>query len=224
MCCHEPDSAIARAEAYFDGGGFLNDLTRRVAIPSSSQEPERASALRSYLLDEIVPALTRLGFTCRLLETRPGRRCWSAERLENPHLVTALIYGHGDTIRGLDDLWRPGLAPWRVAVEGERIYGRGTADNKGQHSVNLGALAAVLEERGALGFNCKILLEMAEELGSVGLREVCTTHRESAEGRSPDRLGRSAHRAQGANDFSRCARRLSDRSARQPARRQPSLR
>ena len=171
-------SAIARAEAYFDGGGFLNDLTRRVAIPSSSQEPERASALRSYLLDEIVPALTRLGFTCRLLDNPSGPSVLAADRLENPRLVTALIYGHGDTIRGLDDLWRPGLAPWRVAVEGERIYGRGTADNKGQHSVNLGALAAVLEERGALGFNCKILLEMAEELGSVGLREVCATHRD----------------------------------------------
>jgi acetylornithine deacetylase/succinyl-diaminopimelate desuccinylase-like protein len=38
----------------------------------------------------------------------------------------------------------------------------------------------VLEERGALGFNCKILLEMAEELGSVGLREVCAQHRDGA--------------------------------------------
>ena len=93
-------SAIARAEAYFDGGGFLVDLTRRVAIPSSSQEPERASALRSYLLDEIVPALTRLGFTCRLLDNPTGPPVLAAERLENPHLVTALIYGHGDTIRG----------------------------------------------------------------------------------------------------------------------------
>ena len=35
--------AIARAYAYFDDGGFLADLRRRVAIPSSSQEPERAA-------------------------------------------------------------------------------------------------------------------------------------------------------------------------------------
>ena len=62
-----------------------------------------------------------------------------AERIENPALVTALVYGHGDTVRGLDDLWRPGLSPWRVVVEGERIYGRGTADNKGQHSINIAA-------------------------------------------------------------------------------------
>ncbi len=169
--------AIARAYAYFDDGGFLADLARRVAIPSSSQEPERADALRSYLIDEIMPTLTRLGFACRLLDNPRGPPVLAAERIENPAFVTALVYGHGDTIRGLDDLWRAGLAPWRVTVEGERLYGRGTADNKGQHSVNIGALAAVLKERGALGFNCKFLLEMAEEIGSVGLREICAQHR-----------------------------------------------
>jgi acetylornithine deacetylase/succinyl-diaminopimelate desuccinylase-like protein len=171
------EAAIASAHVYYDDGGFLADLTRRVAIPSSSQEPERASALHAYLTDEIVPALTRLGFDCRVLDNPHGPPVLAAERMENPAFVTALVYGHGDTIRGLDDLWRTGLAPWRVTVEGERIYGRGTADNKGQHSVNIGALAAVIEQRGALGFNCKFLLEMAEEMGSVGLRELCERHR-----------------------------------------------
>jgi acetylornithine deacetylase/succinyl-diaminopimelate desuccinylase-like protein len=170
--------AIARAHAYFDDGSFLADLTRRVAIPSSSQEPERASALRSYLVDEMVPALAQLGFTCRVLDNPRGPPVLAAERIENPAFVTVLVYGHGDTIRGFDDLWRPGLAPWKIVVEGERIYGRGTADNKGQHTVNIGALAAVLAARGALGFNCKIIIEMAEELGSVGLREVCAQHRD----------------------------------------------
>src|SRR5579862_5572226 len=170
-------NAVARGYAYFDDGGFVADLTRRVAIPSTSQEPERAAELGRYLDDEIVPALSRLGFTCRILDNPSGPPVLAAERIENPDFVTTLVYGHGDTIRGLDELWRTGLAPWRVTVEGERIYGRGTADNKGQHSVNIGALAAVLAERGALGFNCKVLLEMAEETGSVGLRELCAQHR-----------------------------------------------
>jgi acetylornithine deacetylase/succinyl-diaminopimelate desuccinylase-like protein len=170
-------NAINRAEAYFDDGGFLADLTRRVAIPSSSQEPERAAALRAYLDNEIVPTLAPLGFTCRVLDNPQGPPVMVAERMENPALVTVLVYGHGDTVRGQDDEWRSGLKPWEVTVEGERIYGRGTADNKGQHSVNIGALAAVLKERGALGFNCKFLIEMAEEMGSIGLREVCEHHR-----------------------------------------------
>ena len=37
--------AIARAAAYFDNGGFLADLKRRVAFPSTSQEPARAAPL-----------------------------------------------------------------------------------------------------------------------------------------------------------------------------------
>lgn len=171
-------AAITRAYAYFDDGGFLRDLARRVAIASSSQEPERAADLRGYLADEITPALTRLSFTCRIVDNPRGPPVLIAERLENTEFVTALVYGHGDTIRGLDDRWRAGLKPWQVIVEGERIYGRGTADNKGQHSVNIGALAAVLATRGTLGFNCKILIEMAEEVGSAGLRELCEQHRD----------------------------------------------
>jgi len=168
--------AIARAQAYFDDGGFLADLTRRVAFPTSSQEPERAAALRAYLDDEIGPTLAELGFTCRVLDNPRGPPALVAERIENPAYVTVLVYGHGDTVAGQDAQWRPGLKPWRVTVEGDCIYGRGTADNKGQHSVNLAALAAVLAERGALGFNCKFLLEMAEEVGSAGLRELCERH------------------------------------------------
>ena len=171
------DNAIARAQAYFDDGGFLADLARRVAIPSTSQEPQRAAALRAYLEDEIAPTLARLGFGSRVLDNPTGPPVLFAERIENPSFVTVLIYGHGDTVRGLDDLWRPGLTPWRVVVEGDRIYGRGTADNKGQHTINIAALAAILGERGVLGFNCKFLIEMAEEVGSAGLREVCERHR-----------------------------------------------
>jgi acetylornithine deacetylase/succinyl-diaminopimelate desuccinylase-like protein len=174
----ERNATIARAQAYFDDGGFIADLRRRVAIPTASQEANRGEALRAYLRDEIGPCLGTLGFTARLLDNPKGEGppFLVAERIEDPALVTVLIYGHGDTIRGLDDLWRPGLSPWSLTIEGERIYGRGTADNKGQHSVNIGALAAVLAQRGQLGFNAKLLIEMGEEVGSVGLRELCARH------------------------------------------------
>jgi hypothetical protein len=46
-------AAIARAHAYFDSGEFLADLRRRVAIPSTSQEPERVAALRLFLDKEM---------------------------------------------------------------------------------------------------------------------------------------------------------------------------
>src|SRR4051794_41023103 len=70
------------------------------------------------------------------------------------------------------------LRPWSITVEGDRIYGRGTADNKGQHSINMAALAAAIAERGLLGFNVKLLIEMGEKVGSIGLRELCEAHKD----------------------------------------------
>ena len=97
--------------------------------------------------------------------------------MEDPARPTILTYGHGDTVRGLEDQWREGLDPWRVTEEPDRWYGRGTADNKGQHALNLAALEAVLAERGGrLGFNLKLVLETCEERGSVGLRDFVAAH------------------------------------------------
>ena len=103
----------------------------------------------------------------------------TAERLEDPQRPTILTYGHGDTVRGLEDQWRAGLDPWRLTEEGDRWYGRGSADNKGQHALNLSALEAVLAERGGkLGFNLKLVLETCEERGSIGLRDFVAAHKD----------------------------------------------
>jgi acetylornithine deacetylase/succinyl-diaminopimelate desuccinylase-like protein len=81
-------------------------------------------------------------------------------------------------IRGLEEQWREGITPWQLKQEGDKYYGRGTADNKGQHSVNMAALEVVLQERGRLGFNVKFMLETGEELSSPGLKTFCEQHRE----------------------------------------------
>ena len=71
------------------------------------------------------------------------------------------------------------LIPWQTTTKGERVYGRGTADNKGQHSINMAALRAVREARGGkLGFNAKFIIETGEEIGSPDLRQVCEALRE----------------------------------------------
>ena len=98
-----------------------------------------------------------------------------AERIEDPALPTVLIYGHGDVVAGYDSQWKDGRSPWQVTADGDRWYGRGTADNKGQHTINIAALGQVLAARGRLGFNAKLLLEMGEEVGSPGLRQICET-------------------------------------------------
>ena len=173
-------AAIAAAEKYFDSGAFLADLGRRVAIPTESQNPDRQSELAAYLETEMSESLARMGMTSRVLPNPRGKGgpFLVAERIEDPKRPTVLLYGHGDVIRGQEEQWRAGLSPWAVKVEGERIYGRGTADNKGQHTINLAAIEAVLRTRGKLGFNLKVLIETGEEMGSPGLKEFCEQNKE----------------------------------------------
>jgi acetylornithine deacetylase/succinyl-diaminopimelate desuccinylase-like protein len=171
------EGAIARAEKHFDEGTFLADLERRVAIPTESQDSNSMPALVDYVSAEMSPALERLGYDCEVLPNplEGYGPFLIARRREDPARPTVLTYGHGDVVRGQESQWRQGLSPWRIVVEGDRIYGRGTADNKGQHTINIAGLASVLAERGSLGFNSTILIETGEEAGSPGLAQFCAT-------------------------------------------------
>ncbi len=174
------ESAISKATVYYDEGRLLEDIKRRVAIRSESQIPASRAHLTTYLSEEIAPALASMGFTSELIDNpvEGAGPMLIAERIEDEHLPTVLTYGHGDVIRGLEEQWRSGLSPWDLVQEGDRYYGRGAADNKGQHSINMAAMASVLQARGRLGFNVKVLMETGEELGSPGLRAVCERERE----------------------------------------------
>jgi acetylornithine deacetylase/succinyl-diaminopimelate desuccinylase-like protein len=168
--------AIDATLASFDDGRFQQTLARRVAYRTESQDANSTPILHAYLNEEIAPQLKSLGFTSRVVENPvAGKEPFLlAERIEEGAAFTVLTYGHGDVVRGYDAQWRDGLKPWEIVVEGNRWYGRGTADNKGQHTINLSALEQVLAARGGkLGYNVKIILEMGEEDGSPGLNEVC---------------------------------------------------
>ena len=172
--------AIARAQEMLRSGEFLDELDRRVAYPTESQNPERRDALRAYLTEDLQPAFTKLDFSTRLIESPTGKGPYLlAEYRENSSAPTVLIYGHGDVVDGMAGAWRDNLDPWRTTRVGNRVYGRGTADNKGQHSINMAALRAVREARGGrLGFNVKFLVETGEEIGSPDLPQVCTQLKE----------------------------------------------
>ena len=173
-------AAIARAQRHFDDGTFFKDLARRVAFHTESQVPENRPHLYSYLNDEIAPQLKRLGYRTKVHENpvAPGGPFLTAERREGSDLPTVLTYGHGDVIRGQEGSWAENRDPWKLEKVGERWYGRGTADNKSQHTINLAALGFVLAERGRLGFNSRILIDTSEEIGSPGLAEFCQLARD----------------------------------------------
>ena len=176
------DAAIAHASAYFDQGTFQSDLSTLVAYQSESQNPEEAARAESlrYLQTAILPRLTAMGITCEIIANPDprGGPLLIGERHEGDALATVLTYGHGDTVLGQESMWRDGLTPWTLTEEGDRLYGRGVADNKAQHLINIAALESILATRGALGFNLRVVIEMSEEMGSLGLREVFETYRD----------------------------------------------
>lgn len=186
------DQALQCADRWFDEGGLFRVLAERIACQTESQNPQRAPALVDYLRDHMQPALQAMGFVCETLDNPSGQGgpMLLAQRIEDAARPTVLAYGHGDVIRGQDASWTRGAGPWQLQADGERWYGRGTADNKGQHTINLAALEQVLTLRARqqglapanaaqarLGFNIKWLIETGEEVGSPGLHAICRERR-----------------------------------------------
>lgn len=82
----------------------------------------------------------------------------------DPTLPTYLIYGHYDVQpAALEDGWSSD--PFTLRDDGQRLYARGVADNKGQHLIHLATIFALIE-RQALRCNIKVLIEGDEETGS----------------------------------------------------------
>ena len=90
---------------------------------------------------------------------------------------TWLLYGHYDVYPADEkqEGWR--TRPFEPVVEGDRIWGRGTGDNKGQHLAMLNAIALWRATRGELPVRVKVILEGDEETGSVPLPKFVEANR-----------------------------------------------
>lgn len=164
-------AAIDHATAYFETGRLQSDLADLVGFETESQTASQKPQLARYLTQAMKPRLESMGFTCEIHDNPDpsGGPLLVGLRIEDPAFTSVLTYGHGDVTRAQTDQWRAGLTPFDLTEEGDRLYGRGAADNKVQHLINLKALESVLAVRGRLGFNVKLIFEMSEEIGSPGL-------------------------------------------------------
>lgn len=165
---------IDAAGRIIDDGSYCKALSELIAFPTVNRGDEQDGVLHAYLINGLGPIFSKLGFQWRILENPNvrGGPFLVAERLEDPERPTILSYGHADVVEGMDEKWLNGRDPFRLSETPDRLYGRGTADNKGQHLLNLMTLQKVQDARhGQLGFNCKFLIETSEEIGSVGLEE-----------------------------------------------------
>ena len=80
---------------------------------------------------------------------------------------TVLLYGHMDKQPEMSG-WSDGLGPWQPVLRGDRLYGRGGADDGYSTFAALGALA-VLQDQAIPHARCVVLIEGCEESGSFDL-------------------------------------------------------
>jgi acetylornithine deacetylase/succinyl-diaminopimelate desuccinylase-like protein len=80
---------------------------------------------------------------------------------------TVLLYGHLDKQPEMTG-WRDGLGPWTPVIEGDRLYGRGGADDGYSLFAALTAIQ-VADEVGLPRARCLVLVEASEESGSTDL-------------------------------------------------------
>jgi acetylornithine deacetylase/succinyl-diaminopimelate desuccinylase-like protein len=80
---------------------------------------------------------------------------------------TVLLYGHLDKQPEMVG-WLDGYGPWQPRIDGDKLYGRGGADDGYAMFGALTALAA-LHDQGARHARCVIVIEACEESGSYDL-------------------------------------------------------
>lgn len=144
-------------------------IERLVRQPSVSTDPAYSEGMQQTRA-ELCSLLQSIGLDVEVIETKrhPVVLAKRGGPADWPHVI---IYGHYD-VQPPDpvELWSsPPFAPTHL---NGRLYGRGSADNKGPMMVHIAAVASLLEEQPDLPLRITFLIEGEEEIGSPSLPEV----------------------------------------------------
>ena len=159
------DRVVRRIESRRDR--YVEELKEFLAIPSVSTDAEHAADVRRCA-EYCRQALEGVGFPDPGIIETPGHPIVYAEWMKAPDAPTVLFYGHYD-VQPVDpvELWSS--PPFEATIRDGRMYGRGSADDKGQVFAHWKAWEAHFAESGGLPCNVKVLLEGEEEIGSAHL-------------------------------------------------------
>jgi acetylornithine deacetylase/succinyl-diaminopimelate desuccinylase-like protein len=167
--------ALRRIDAQFDE--FKRTLIDLARIPSVSADGfPKAEVRRSA--DAFADLLRRVGVhNVRILEVPGVHPYVYGDWRERPGAPTLLLYGHHDVVPpGRPAEWRS--PPFEPVERSGRLFGRGTADDKGGILVHIAAVAAYLRSSGSLPCNVRFLIEGEEEVGSGNLGTFLKTYKE----------------------------------------------
>ncbi len=141
----------------------VEKLKEFIRHPSVSTDSKYRDGMRGA--QEFVSGLLRsLGFSVDVVSTELHPIIF-AQRGGDPSWPHVVIYGHYD-VQPADplNLWKtPAFEPTLI---GNRLYGRGAADNKGPLLTNIAAVAQALEADPNLPLRITFLVEGEEEMGS----------------------------------------------------------
>jgi acetylornithine deacetylase/succinyl-diaminopimelate desuccinylase-like protein len=154
----------------------LERLKAFLRIPSMSALPQHAPDVRraaEWLADEMRAA----GIENVEVSETGGHPMVYGDWLHADGKPTVVVYGHYD-VQPIDPLaeWR--TEPFEPVVDGNRLIGRGSADDKSQIHAHVSAAAAILATRRALPVNAKYVFEGEEEAGSPNLDGWLTAQRD----------------------------------------------
>ncbi len=106
------------------------------------------------------------GLTVEVVQL-PGRTPLIYMEVPGEGTDTVLLYGHLDKQPEMTG-WFEGLGPWEPVMKGDKLYGRGGADDGYAAYASLTAIRA-LREAGGKHARCVIVIEACEESGSYDL-------------------------------------------------------
>ena len=98
-----------------------------------------------------------------------------ADWLHAPGKPTVLIYGHYDVQPAEPlELWE--TPPFEPVIRDNKLYGRGSTDDKGQLLLYVKVVEAFLQTQGTLPVNVKFCIEGEEEIASKNLPAFVEAH------------------------------------------------
>ena len=146
---------------------FLGEFQDFLTIPSISTDPAHTADMRTAA-EWVSSQLARIGMqNVQILPTEGHPVVYGDWLGLGDAAPTVMIYGHYD-VQPPDPLELWASPPFQPAVRGDNLYGRGSADMKGQVVACLKAVESMVRS-GGLPVNLKWLIEGEEEIGSEHL-------------------------------------------------------